>query len=244
MQLLDSIIDGALLMPNQKDAEAFIFAFVKYMRTGEEPTSLKGGALSSWVMCFPAIENSRARSLAGSKPSGTGRRRKNQTDNQTTNQNGNQNKNQTDNQTTNQNAIKRGNEQVSSSSSYSYSCSSSLGEEKGCDSTGVGVQGEGFAPPTLDEARAYFAANLLKGDPDLFWANYDQQGWVSGNGLPITSWTSAALKWSRKQVAIDAEKPPAEQQPKPVPNPVNGVDPADDLERLEREFAEKYGEVA
>ena len=233
MQLLDSIIDGALLMPSKKDGDALIVAYVRYMKTGEEPKGLKGYALAQWVSNFPAIENAKARSENGSK----GGRPRKLTENQTGNQTGKLNGKLTENQK----GKKRESEQVSSSSSYSSSSSS--GMDEGSDPIGVGVQGEGFDPPTLDEARAYFAANGLRGDPDLFWANYDQQGWVSGNGLPITSWTSAALKWSRKQVAIDAEKP-LEKQEKPVPKPVNGVDPADDLERLEREFREKYGEVA
>ena len=112
--------------------------------------------------------------------------------------------------------------------------------DEGCSPIGEGVQGEGFAPPTLDEARAYFGANLLPGDPDAFWAHYDSQGWTKGNGLPVSSWTSLALKWGIEERRRELATPP-DQLPKKLSKPVNGLDPADDLERLEREFREKYG---
>lgn len=71
------------------------------------------------------------------------------------------------------------------------------------------MQGEetnGFNPPTLGEVRAYFDANCLRGDPELFYATYDAKGWVDGSGFPIVKWTSQALKWSKRQVEYDAER--------------------------------------
>lgn len=105
------------------------------------------------------------------------------------------------------------------------------------------MQGEGLVPPTVEEVEAYFAANMLMGDPRLFWAYYDSQGWRKSNGLPISSWTSLALKWGIEERAREASKPP-DQQRKPAPKPVNAVDDAAELERMEREFREKYGEEA
>lgn len=64
---------------------------------------------------------------------------------------------------------------------------------------------EGFAPPTLDECRAYFGANCLSGDPDAFWAYFESQGWVKGNGQPVSNWGALALDWSRRQKRIDAD---------------------------------------
>ena len=234
MQLLDSIVDGALLMPSKKDADALIVAYVRYVKTGEEPAGLKGYALAQWVSNLPAIENARARSENGSK----GGRPKKLTGKLNGNQTEKLNGKLTENLTDNQSPEIRESEQVSSSSSYSSSSSSQV--ESGCSSTGEGVQGEGFAPPTLEEAKAFFAANLLMGDPEAFWAFYDSQGWRKSNGLPISSWTSAALKWGIDERNREASKPP-EQQRKPVPKPVNAVDDAAELERMEREFREKYG---
>ncbi len=54
----------------------------------------------------------------------------------------------------------------------------------------------GFVPPTLEEVREYVRGNMLdKCDPDLFFATYDAQGWVLGNGIPMTNWQSAVRKW-------------------------------------------------
>ena len=64
---------------------------------------------------------------------------------------------------------------------------------------------EGFEPPTLEECRAHFAANCLRGDPDTFWAHYESQGWVKSNGQPVESLSATALLWSKKQVERDAE---------------------------------------
>lgn len=64
---------------------------------------------------------------------------------------------------------------------------------------------EGFEPPTLEECRAHFATNCLKGDPDTFWAHYESQGWVKSNGQPVDSLSASALLWSKRQVERDVE---------------------------------------
>ena len=62
-----------------------------------------------------------------------------------------------------------------------------------------------FEPPSLEEARGYFGANCLSGDPDAFWAYFESQGWVKGNGQPVSNWGALALDWSRRQKRIDAD---------------------------------------
>ena len=56
-----------------------------------------------------------------------------------------------------------------------------------------------FNPPTIEEVRAYFGGNCLKGNPDDFWANYAAVGWVDGLGRKITDWKAAARKWSGRE---------------------------------------------
>ena len=216
MQLLDSIVEGALLMPSRKDADALIAAYVRYMATGEEPSGLKGYALAQWVSNLPAIENARARAENGYKGGRPRKRDGNQTGKLNGNQTGKLNGNQTGKLNGNQTPQNRESEQVSSSSSSSYSSKETSQVDSGRNPSREGVQGEGFEPPTLDEARAHFAANSLRGDPDLFWATYEATGWRDGNGNPIASWTAQALRWSRRQVGIDAERaargePPASE---------------------------------
>lgn len=101
------------------------------------------------------------------------------------------------------------------------------------------MQGEGFTAPSLEEARAYFETNGLMGDPEAFWAHYDSQGWLKGNGLPVSSWHSLAVRWGIEERAREASKPP-DQQRRPVPKPQNAVDPGEELARFEREMREKY----
>ena len=56
-----------------------------------------------------------------------------------------------------------------------------------------------FNPPTIEEVRAYFGGNCLKGNPDDFWSNYAAVGWVDGLGRNITDWRAAARKWSGRE---------------------------------------------
>lgn len=89
-------------------------------------------------------------------------------------------------------------------------------------------------PPTLDEARTYFAANCLKGDPSEFHDHFEAQGWVRSNGQPIADWRAQARQWSRKQAEFDQSKPVDLRSPeKPIPKAVNAVDWEAELARLE-----------
>ena len=77
--------------------------------------------------------------------------------------------------------------------------------ELACDGGDAPAAPPEFEPPTLDEARGYFGANCLSGDPDAFWAYFESQGWVKGNGQPVSNWGALALDWSRRQKRIDAD---------------------------------------
>ena len=101
-------------------------------------------------------------------------------------------------------------------------------------------------PPTLEEARSYFAASCLHGDPDLFWSTYEATGWVDGNGRPIVSWTAQALRWSRRQVGIDAERAAKGEPPASSAQwrPAKTVDTPEELAAAEAAFAAKWGDPA
>lgn len=228
MQLLDSLIDGALLLPDEGESQALIYAYVKFMRTGEEPEDLTGAAYAMWVSNRPVLENSRKKALSGSKGGKqTGKQTAKQTDKQNDKQTGKQTAKQNDEET----GIKRASYQDSYSSSYSHSpfCE----EDSQVDT--------GFVRPSREEVRSYFATSFLKGDPDSFWATYESQGWVKGNGLPIHDWHSQALLWSRRQVERDQQTPEDKRPKAPPQAPENAVDYDAEVERLEREYAAKYG---
>lgn len=210
MNILDSVVEGALALPNKRDADALICAVVRFMATGEDPV-LSGVAGAMWTAIRPAVENSRAKSAngrAGGKQNGK----------KTAKQNGKQNAKQNEKQS----EIKRASEHSSSSSSYSSGV-------EGCGEEGVCPK-----PPTLDEARTYFGANCLKGDPSEFFDHFEAQGWVRSNGQAIADWKAQARQWSRKQAEFDQSKPADLRAPeKPIPKAVNAVDWEAELARLE-----------
>ena len=226
MNILDSVVEGALALPNKRDADALICAVVRFMATGEDP-DLSGVAGAMWVAIRPAVENSRAKSVngrAGGKQNGkqTAKQNGKQNGKQTAKQNGKQNAKQNEKQS----EIKRASEHSSSSSSYSYSYSSGV---EGCGEEGLCPE-----PPTADEARTYFAANCLKGDPSEFFDHFEAQGWVRSNGQPIADWKAQARQWSRKQAEFDQSKPADLRQPeKPLPRAQNAIDWEAELARLE-----------
>lgn len=102
---------------------------------------------------------------------------------------------------------------------------------------------EGFEPPTLDECRAYFAANCISGDPDKFWAHYESQGWIRSNGMPVTSLKAAAMLWNGNQKRLDAE---AHARGKPTDAEIQAATfkptrtPEQTRAELERRWREEY----
>lgn len=231
MNILDSVVEGALALPNKRDADALICAVVRFMATGEDP-DLSGVAGAMWVAIRPAVENSRSKSVAG-RAGGkqNGRQTAKQTEKQNGKQSAKQNGKQTAKQNDKQSEIKRASEHSSSSSSYSYSYSSGV---EGC-----GEEGFCLEPPTAAEARTYFAANCLRGNPDEFLDHFAAQGWVRSNGQAIADWRAQARQWSRKQAEFDQAKPADLRAPeKPMPKAVNAVDWEAEAAMLDMEGAD------
>ncbi len=232
MQLLDSHVEAGQEL-GEEDKRAYYTALVEYLYYGIEP-ELSGPAKAVFIAIKPTLDNSIARSRAG-RSGGSKRASKTEANaKQARKQNGSK-REANGEANENQNAENRGSYQDSPSP---YSSQPSTHQVSGgCCYDGEGVQGEGFAPPTLDEVRGYFAANCLMGDPDAFFATYDSQGWVKGNGMPVRSWTSLALKWGIEERTREASKPP-DQQKKPMPDAVNAPDTRleDDIEAFERRY--------
>lgn len=95
--------------------------------------------------------------------------------------------------------------EVSESENPNLACPSLALPSLACVDGTRGGDADGFAPPTLDECRACFAANCISGDPDKFWAHYESQGWIRSNGMPVTSLKAAAMLWNGNQKRRDAE---------------------------------------
>ena len=65
-----------------------------------------------------------------------------------------------------------------------------------------------FVPPTLDEVRAFCAANMMRHvDPEVFHSWHEARGWVV-NGSPIVNWQSALASWEVR----DRNKAASEKQ--------------------------------
>lgn len=223
MQIMDSHIAAGQDLP-MKDRQAFYTAVIEYVAYDREPC-LKGAAKAVFTAIRPILDNSKERSKAGSKggsKSPSKRASKQQA-----------NAKQTDKQN-----HENGGSYQDYPSPYSYS-SYSPSNPKG-DSREANGEQTGFTPPTLDEVRAYFQANCLHGDPDLFFATYDAKGWLTGSGQEITRWTSQALKWSRMQVGRDQQ---AGAPSTPPPKAENSYTDEDDRKIIE-EYRERYGELA
>lgn len=112
--------------------------------------------------------------------------------------------------------------------------------ELSCDGGDAHAAPPEFEPPSLEEAREYFGANCLSGDPDAFWAYFESQGWVKGNGQPVSNWGALALDWSRRQKRIDADdramgKPTSADVERAKFKPVARKTPEQELAEVEEE---------
>lgn len=95
-----------------------------------------------------------------------------------------------------------------------------------------------FAPPTREEALAYGGEiGLPKTEVDRFLDHFTANGWRVSGKAPMKDWNASMRNWQRNMPAFSAS-----DAPKPIPKPVNAVNPDEELERLEREYREKFGE--
>lgn len=208
MNILDSIVDGALALTNRRESDAFIGAAVRFMRTGEEP-SLTGNAAAMWIAVSPVLGKSRSMSENGSKGGS-----------KSSSKPSSKSEGKQPSKSSSKPSSRRATEQVSS-----LPIPDSHIQGEGC--------GEG-EPPLAEEVRAYFGANCLRGDPAEFFDHFESQGWVRSNGQPIADWRAQARMWSRRQPEFDQSKPAEMRQPeKPLPKAQNAIDWEAELAKLE-----------
>lgn len=67
MQVLDSLIDGPLLLSNEREGNELIGLIVRYLRTGKEPEPRTDAQRMGIEMVRPVLEKSRERIVNGSK---------------------------------------------------------------------------------------------------------------------------------------------------------------------------------
>ena len=59
-------------------------------------------------------------------------------------------------------------------------------------------KGARFAPPSVDEVRAYCAEKGYTFDPEAFVAFYESKGWKVGRN-PMKSWQAACTTWQKRE---------------------------------------------
>ena len=68
-----------------------------------------------------------------------------------------------------------------------------------------------FAPPTVEEVRAYCTERKNHVDPEAFVDYYERQGWVLSNGQKMKDWKSGVRTWEKR----DAERAKQKTEEKP-----------------------------
>lgn len=77
-------------------------------------------------------------------------------------------------------------------------------ESKGKDSIGEGKSK--FAPPTLDEVKAYCEERKSPVDPVQFWNYFTEGNWTDAKGNRVRNWKQKLLTWERFQGDRPAQK--------------------------------------
>ena len=103
---------------------------------------------------------------------------------------------------------------------------------------GVREKRKRFSPPTREECIEFGdSIKMPRGESEKFFDHFTANGWKVSGKAPMRDWNAAMRNWKRNMPAFSAS-----DAPKPIPKPVNAVDPDEELERLEREYREKFGE--
>ena len=62
-----------------------------------------------------------------------------------------------------------------------------------------GAASRAFAPPTVEEVRAYAEERGYTFDPEAFVAHYAARGWRYGRGQPMKDWKAACVTWQKRE---------------------------------------------
>ncbi len=77
-----------------------------------------------------------------------------------------------------------------------------------CPMCGQTIRKKRWSPPTLEEVKAYRAANpeLRNVDAYTFWASYTKSDWQDTAGKPIRNWKLKMWTWSRHADPVNPKK--------------------------------------
>jgi len=231
MNFYRSLYDLASILPSEKGRRRLLVAMLDYFFEGIEPDGFSANEAKAFEAVRGRIDaskrnaNNRRVSVANETANDDGGVVANETRDETADGT----RRAVANETANDEPVFDGDRQRLPLYSPSYS-----------PSQGERTLISGCAPPSLEEVKAYFEANGLMGDPEAFYATYDSQGWVKGNGMPVHSWTSLALKWGIQERVREAAKPP-EQRSQPLAKADNALDPVEELRKADEEYRRLMG---
>ncbi len=180
MQILDSLVDGPLLLGNRREGDELIGMIVRYLRTGEAPEPRTDSQRAILAAVRPVMETSRSRIVAGSnggskQPSKTTSKQPSKPESKT----------------------------------ESKAASKRPSEEEEEEEVGITEKGKGkrarFRAPSPADVREYAAAyaeskgialGSIDFDPDHFVDYYESKGWKVGKA-PMKDWKATVRNWLR-----------------------------------------------
>lgn len=201
MTILDSLVEGALCLGNRRESNELLGMMVRYLVTGEVPEPRTDAQRMAITLIMPVLENSRARAEAGRKgglsrgsaASGAASKAESKRTSKTESK-----------------SVSKADSKRASKADSKRASEEEEEEELGvwinpsdCENEGGG--GAEFVPPTLEEVKAYFAVNCLRGSASKFYDYYESNGWTR-QGFPIAKWEPVARIWSDRERGYDAER--------------------------------------
>lgn len=188
MQILDSLVDGPLLLGNRREGDELIGMIVRYLRTGEAPEPRTDSQRAILAAVRPVMETSRSRIVAGSN--GGSKQPSNDASKQPS-------------KTTSKQPSKP------ESKTESKAASKRPSEEEEEEEVGITEKGKGkrarFHAPLPADVREYAAAyaeskgialGSIDFDPDHFVDYYESKGWKVGKA-PMKDWKATVRNWLR-----------------------------------------------
>lgn len=188
MQILDSLVDGPLLLGNRREGDELIGMIVRYLRTGEAPEPRTDSQRAILAAVRPVMETSRSRIMAGSN--GGSKQPSNDASKQPSKTTSKQ-PSKTESKTESKAASKRPSEEEEE-------------EEVGITEKGKGKRAR-FRAPSPADVREYAAAyaeskgialGSIDFDPDHFVDYYKSNGWKVGKA-PMNDWKATVRNWLR-----------------------------------------------
>ena len=188
MQILDSLVDGPLLLGKRREGDELIGMIVRYLRTGEAPEPRTDSQRAILAAVRPVMETSRSRIVAGSN--GGSKQPSNDASKQPS-------------KTTSKQPSKP------ESKTESKAASKRPSEEEEEEEVGITEKGKGkrarFRAPSPADVREYAAAyaeskgialGSIDFDPDHFVDYYESKGWKVGKA-PMKDWKATVRNWLR-----------------------------------------------